>query len=205
MPASLADALLPPTGETGVGSWQYPDMAHVLSGRAETPTQSRILTYVRDEGPLSRMDLASRLNVSRTTVAAEVGRLVELGLAEDGGPAASRGGRRSTLVEPAAGLRVGGIELGATSMRVAMTDGRLGVLARAAAPEADIRRGPESVLGEAIALVRKLLADHGVERPAGIGIGVPGPVDFQSGVPVSPPIMPGWDGYPVRDALSREF
>ncbi len=180
-------------------------MAHVLSGRAETPTQSRILTYVRDEGPLSRMDLASRLNVSRTTVAAEVGRLVELGLAEDGGPAASRGGRRSTLVDLDAGLRFVGIELGATSMRIAMTDGRLGVIARESAPKADIRRGPEAVLGEAIELVRKLLADHGVERPAGIGIGVPGPVDFQSGVPVSPPIMPGWDGYPVRDALSREF
>ncbi len=179
-------------------------MAHVLSGRAETPTQSRILTYVRDEGPLSRMDLASRLNVSRTTVAAEVGRLVELGLAEDGGPAASRGGRRSTLVDLDAGLRFVGIELGATSMRIAMTDGRLSVIAREASA-ADIRRGPESVLGEAIGVVRKLLADHGVERPAGIGIGVPGPVDFQSGVPVSPPIMPGWDGYPVRDALSREF
>ncbi|MET0840379.1 MAG: ROK family transcriptional regulator, partial [Marmoricola sp.] len=179
-------------------------MAHVLSGRAETPTQSRILTYVRDEGPLSRMDLASRLNVSRTTVAAEVGRLVDLGLAEDGGPAASRGGRRSTLVDLDAGLRFVGIELGATSMRIAMTDGRLSVIAREASP-ADIRRGPESVLGEAIGMVRKLLADHGVERPAGIGIGVPGPVDFQSGVPVSPPIMPGWDGYPVRDALSREF
>ena len=74
-------------------------MAHVLSGRAETPTQSRILTQVRDEGPLSRIDLAARLGVSRTTVAAEVGRLVELGLAEDAGPAASRGGRRSTLVD----------------------------------------------------------------------------------------------------------
>jgi glucokinase-like ROK family protein len=180
-------------------------MAHVLSGRAETPTQSRILTYVRDEGPLSRIDLATRLNVSRTTVAAEVARLVELGLAEDGGPAASRGGRRSTLVDLDAGLRFVGIELGATSMRVAMTDGRLSVIAREAPPHADIRRGPEAVLGEAIAMVRKLLADHGVERPAGIGIGVPGPVDFQAGVPVSPPIMPGWDGYPVRDALSREF
>src|SRR3954468_798113 len=122
-------------------------MAHVLSGRAETPQQSRILTYVRDAGPLSRMDLASRLNVSRTTVAAEVGRLVELGLAEDGGPAASRGGGRSTLVELDAGVRLVGIELGATSMRVAMTDGRLGVIARASAPKADIRRGPESVLG----------------------------------------------------------
>jgi len=178
-------------------------MAHALSGRAETPTQSRILTYVRDDGPLSRMDLAARLQVSRTTVAAEVGRLVELGLAEDGGPAASRGGRRSSLVDLDAGLRFVGIELGATSMRVAVTDGRLGVLARAAAPRADIRRGPEPVLGEAIETTRKLLAEQGVERPAGVGIGVPGPVDFQAGVPVSPPIMPGWDGYPVRDALSR--
>jgi glucokinase-like ROK family protein len=49
------------------------------------------------------------------------------------------------------------------------------------------------------------LAEQGVQRPAGVGIGVPGPVDFHAGVPVSPPIMPGWDGYPVRDALSREL
>ncbi len=179
-------------------------MAHALSGRAETPTQSRILSYVRDEGPLSRMDLATRLNVSRTTVAAEVGRLVELGLAEDGGPAASRGGRRSTLVDLDAGLRFVGIELGATSVTVAVTDGRLGVLARASSPS-DIRRGPEPVLAQAIEITRKLLAEQGVERPAGLGIGVPGPVDFQVGVPVSPPIMPGWDRYPVRDALSREL
>jgi predicted NBD/HSP70 family sugar kinase len=30
-------------------------------------------------------------------------------------------------------------------------------------------------------------------------------VDFHRGVSVSPPIMPGWDGYPVRDAVSREL
>ena len=180
-------------------------MAHVLSGRAETPTQSKILTYVRDEGPLSRMDLAARLGVSRTTVAAEVARLVELGLAEDGGPAASRGGRRSTLVDLDAGLRFVGLALGATSLRVAVTDGRLAVLAHAEASDADIRRGPETVLASAIELTRKLLAEQGIDRPAGVGIGVPGPVDFHAGVPVSPPIMPGWDGYPVRDALAREF
>ena len=180
-------------------------MAHVLSGRAESPTQSKILRIVRDEGPLSRVELAGRLDVSRTTVAAEVGRLVELGLAEDGGPAASRGGRRSTLVDLDSGLRFVGIALGATSLRVAVTDGRLGVLARGSAPSSDIRRGPETVLAEAIDLTRKLLAEQGIDRPAGVGIGVPGPVDFHAGVPVSPPIMPGWDGYPVRDALSREL
>jgi glucokinase-like ROK family protein len=184
--------------------WEHAAMAHFLSGRAETPTQSKILTYVRDEGPLSRIDLAGRLGVSRTTVAAEAGRLVELGLAVDGGPAASRGGRRSTLVDLDPGLRFVGIELGATSMRVAVTDGRLQVLARDSSP-IEIRRGPEAVLADALDTTRKLLAAEGVEKPAGVGIGVPGPVDFQGGVPVSPPIMPGWDGYPVRDALSREL
>ncbi len=187
-----------------VPAWEHARMAHFLSGRAETPTQSRILTYVRDEGPLSRIDLAGRLGVSRTTVAAESARLVELGLAVDGGPAASRGGRRSTLVDLDPGLRFVGIELGATSMRVAVTDGRLQVLARDS-QSLEIRRGPEAVLAHALETTRKLLATEGVERPAGVGIGVPGPVDFQGGVPVSPPIMPGWDGYPVRDALSREL
>jgi len=33
---------------------------------------------------------------------------------------------------------------------------------------------------------------------------VPGPVSFRDGVPVSPPIMPGWDRYPVREVLTRE-
>ncbi len=179
-------------------------MVHILSGRAETPTQSKILTYVRDEGPLSRIDLASRLGVSRTTVAAETGRLVELGLAVDGGPAESRGGRRSQLVDLDPRLRFVGIELGATSMRVAVTDGRLQVLARDNTP-LDIRRGPEAVLADALDTTRKLMATEGIERLTGLGIGVPGPVDFQKGVPVSPPIMPGWDGYPVRDALSREL
>jgi glucokinase-like ROK family protein len=179
-------------------------VAHTLAGRAETPTQSKILRLVRDEGPLSRVDLATRLAVSRTTVAAEVGRLVELGLATDAGPAASRGGRRSTMVDLDGGLRFVGIDVGATGMRVAVTDGRLGVLARTD-QQSDIRRGPEEVLADALALTRKLLADQGVDRPAGLGIGVPGPVDFHAGVPVSPPIMPGWDGYPVRDALSREL
>lgn len=179
-------------------------MVHTLARRAETPTQSKILRLVRDEGPLSRVDLADRLGVSRTTIAAEVGRLVELGLAADAGPAASRGGRRSSLVDLDGKVRFVGVDVGATHIRVAVTDGRLAVLAAAAEP-ADVRQGPEAVLARALELTRSLLREQGVDRPAGLGIGVPGPVDFQSGVPVSPPIMPGWDGYPVRDALSREL
>lgn len=166
--------------------------------------QARVLAQLRDEGPLSRVQLADRLDVSRTTIAAEVARLTELGLAQEAGPAASRGGRRSVLVDLAPGITFVGISIGATSLSVGVTDGRLTVL-RTRQRECDIRQGPDAVLAIALEETRAALADAGVTRPFGAGIGVPGPVDFDRGVPVSPPIMPGWDGFPVRDVISREL
>ncbi len=179
-------------------------MLHSLAGRAENAMQARILARLRDEGPLSRVQLADRLSVSRTTIAAEVSRLSELGLAQEVGQAASRGGRRSTLVDLAADIRFVGISIGATGLSVAVTDGRVGVLARRSR-DCDITQGPEPVLATALTEARALLEELGVERPMGAGIAVPGPVDYHRGVPVSPPIMPGWDGYPVRDAVAREL
>ena len=163
-----------------------------------------MLARLRDEGPLSKAQLADLLKVSRTTIAAEAGRLAELGLAQEVGPAASRGGRRSTLIDLAPAIRFVGIAIGATGISVGVTDGRLAVLAMNTRP-CDIRQGPEVVLAAALDLVHKVLDEAGVEQPMGAGVGVPGPVDFNRGVSVSPPIMPGWDGYPVRDALSLEL
>lgn len=166
--------------------------------------QARLLAQLRDNGPLSRVQLADHLGVSRTTIAAEVSRLSELGLVAEVGPAASRGGRRSTLVDLADDVRFVGVAIGATGMSVGVTNGRLDVLGvrhRAC----DIRIGPEKVLATAFAEVHGLLNDLGVGPPLGAGVGVPGPVNFARGVSVSPPIMPGWDGYPVRDAFAREL
>ncbi|GAB3214184.1 ROK family protein [Marinactinospora thermotolerans] len=192
-------------GVAEVAVWQDAHVAAALASRVETRTQARILRLLRDEGPLSRAELADRLRVSRTTVAAEVGRLVELELTEDAGPATSRGGRRSTILDFRTDLRFAGVDIGATSLDVAITDGRLRVLAKAA-EEIDVRDGPETVLPAVLRLLRDLLeAQPGPWRLAGAGIGVPGPVDFNRGVPVSPPIMPGWDGYPVRDTMAREL
>lgn len=179
-------------------------MLHSLSGRAESVIQAKLLALLRDEGPLSKPQVADALGVSRTTVAAEAGRLVDLGLAQEAGPAKSRGGRRSTLLDLADDIRFVGIDIGATWLGVGVTDGRLEVLALRRV-EIDVRKGPEPVLATALDLARELLAEVGVDRPTGVGIGVPGPVDFDRGTPVAPPLMPGWDGYPVRDAVAREL
>src|SRR5690606_1731717 len=34
---------------------------------------------------------------------------------------------------------------------------------------------------------------------------VPGPVDFESGRPVAPPIMPGWNGFDVRRQFEHRY
>ncbi|MEO9324763.1 ROK family transcriptional regulator [Nocardioides sp. C4-1] len=179
-------------------------MLHSLSGRAETLMQARLLAELRDHGPLSRTELGERLDVSRTTIGAEVGRLTEIGLAQETGPAASRGGRRSTMVDLADDIRFVGIAIGASRLEVGVTDGRLAVLATEQVV-CDIRQGPDVVLGTAMAAARRLLDDADVAQPMGVGVGVPGPVDFSRGAPVAPPLMPGWDGYPVRDTVGREL
>jgi glucokinase-like ROK family protein len=208
---AAAEPGAPPAGHPVASSptppespWQDRSVAHTLAGRSESFTQARVLKLLRDEGPLSRVQLADRLGVSRTTMVGEITRLTELELAAEVGPAASRGGRRSSMVDLSPAVRFVGLAIGATSLSVAVTDGRLGVLGQRTQP-IDVRLGPEDILAMALELTRNVLTEAGIQRPAGVGVGVPGPVDYHGGVPVSPPIMPGWDGYPVRDALSREL
>ena len=158
----------------------------------------------RDDGPRSRAELGDAVELSRSRLAVELDRLVELGLVETAGLAASRGGRRSSIVRIARNTRFLGIDIGATSIDVAVTDGELRVLSHEAEP-VDVRRGPEVVIGRALEMVGKLRAADTAGAVAGAGAGVPGPVSFAQGVPVSPPIMPGWNHFPVRDAFASEL
>ena len=163
----------------------------------------RVLRLLRDEGPVSRAELGDRLELTRPRLLAEVERLVAAGLIAEAGMAASRGGRRSTLVELHPRLRFAAVDLGASSIDIEVTNGRLEPVA-AYRESADIRSGPKAILHRVNELLAKARTDGAFEKLDAVGIGVPGPVSFRDGVPVSPPIMPGWDRYPVRELLARE-
>ncbi|RKN11949.1 ROK family transcriptional regulator [Streptomyces radicis] len=74
-----------------------------------------------------------------------------------------------------------------------------------------INQGPDEVLGRLAHWFALLLdkADVRVDAVCGIGLSVPGPVHPVSGEVVQPPMMPGWDRYPVarrlRAALAAEL
>ncbi len=172
--------------------------------RPDNVRQARILRLLRDDGPRSRAELGDAVELSRSRLAVELERLDRLGLVETAGLAASRGGRRSSIVRIARQTRFLGIDLGATSIDIAVTDGQLRVLSHVAEP-LDTRQGPEVVIGIALQLVGKLRADDISPGFVGAAAGVPGPVRFRDGVPVSPPLMPGWNHFPVRETFAAEL
>ncbi|NLU72887.1 ROK family transcriptional regulator [Streptomyces sp. HNM0575] len=176
-----------------------------MTARPANAHQARLLRLLRDGGPNSRAELGDHVDLSRSKLAVEIDRLLETGLVVADGLAASRGGRRSHNVRLTPELRFLGVDIGATSVDVAVTNPELEILGHLNQPM-DVREGPVAVFDQVLAMVGKL-RDSGVAAEGfdGAGIGVPGPVRFPEGVPVAPPIMPGWDGFPVREALGQEL
>ncbi|MFG3296630.1 ROK family protein [Streptomyces sp. NPDC048179] len=175
-----------------------------MTARPENTHQARLLRLLRDGGSNSRAQLGDLVDLSRSKLAVEVDRLLETGLVVADGFAPSRGGRRSHNIRLAPTLRFLGVDIGATSIDVAVTNAELEVLGHLNHPM-DVREGPVAVFEQVLSMAAKLKASGVVEGFDGAGIGVPGPVRFPEGVPVAPPIMPGWDGFPVREALSQEL
>ncbi len=166
-----------------------------------------VLDEVRLGRSTARADLVARTGLGRAIVSQRIGELIERGLVAEGDVGPSTGGRppRRLAFRGDAG-HVLVADLGATSIDVALTtlDGRiLGHRDEAVRVEA----GPEACLDRVDALFGQLVeaTDDLPGRLWGIGIGVPGPVEFRSGRPISPPIMPGWDGYPIRERFTRRY
>lgn len=77
------------------------------------------------------------------------------------------------------------------------------IFPRPRATSLDVAAGPLVILAKVERQLHRLTEALGPTGPPwGIGIGLPGPVEFGSGDPVSPPIMPGWDRYPVRERFT---
>lgn len=95
-----------------------------------------------------------------------------------------------------------GVDIGGTQTRVALVDAAGAILRRAAAPT-DARGGPQA----AVAAVRRLADEIGLEgaRAAvrAAGACAPGPLDSDAGRIVDIPTLPGWTGFPLKQALAE--
>ena len=156
-------------------------------------------------GGISRIELSRQMNLTRAAITTIVADLQSEGLVREV-ESHYPSGRRPIVLEinPERGYVVG-IDMGATHVTILLTDYSARVV-RELDESLDINAGPAVCLPRVEELVHRILAEAGltIKDVTAIGAGVPGPV--VAGVGVSgPPIMPGWDGYPIRDDLAKRF
>ena len=166
-----------------------------------------LLQLLRDGVPRTKAEIVELTGLSRSTVSSRVESLVAMGLVGPAGEAASSGGRPPARIAFLPSSRVVlAIDLGATHGTVAITD-LAGTLLDHRTAGLDIADGPEPVLDWATSTGLELLAASG--RPhsdlIGVGVGVPGPVEHETGRPINPPIMPGWDRFDIPARLRAAF
>lgn len=167
----------------------------------------QMLRLIRDGEAVTRADLARYTGLARSTVAQRVDALLAQRLVYEAGGSESTGGRPPTVLafNHGAGV-VAAADLGATHSRVAISDLGGEPLAELS-EDLDIGLGPEEVLGRVHERLLELLREAGRDAAdvRGIGLGVPGPVAFHLGQAVSPPIMPGWDGFSIPGWFADRF
>ena len=176
-------------------------------GLADGVSPGALVERIRRQPGTTRADIVRATGVARSTVSQRVDELLASGLVEEGDEAPSTGGRRAVTLRlrAEAGL-VLAADIGVTHCRAVVADLN-GAVLHESRRDITIADGPERVLGRLLADFEAGIAE--VDRPGsrvwGVGIGVPGPVEFSTGRPVSPPIMPGWNEVSIPDLVRRHL
>ncbi|MEU0850277.1 ROK family transcriptional regulator [Streptomyces flaveolus] len=175
-----------------------------------------VLDLLRTAGSegISRLELAERTGLTPQAVSKITARLRAEGLAAEAGRRASTGGKPRTVLRlvPEAGHAVG-VHLDRDELRAVLVDLTGTVVGERRSP-LDLGAGAPTVLegvaraaGELVADVLGVPGGRLADAPTllGLGVALPGPLDHVRGVLHRVTGFPEWDGFPLRDALTRHL
>ncbi|HSL31402.1 MAG TPA: ROK family transcriptional regulator [Anaerolineales bacterium] len=159
------------------------------------------------ERGISRADLADRMGLTRAAVTVIINDLISNGIILNTESRSTAAGRPPVVLEinPEQGV-VAAVDMGAMHLSVALGDFSARILEETEVPFY-VDKGPEHCLEQADQVLRELLHRRGLRTTdlAAIGVGVPGPVIAEKGMVMAPPIMPGWDRFPIRSTLEQKW
>lgn len=175
-----------------------------------SPGPGEVLALFRDNPPLTRADVMRITGLSRSTVNQRIDLLLEAGLLAEREPDVVPGrgrGRPAGSFAPDVDRGVLLVcDIGATAMRAALCDLSGRILADRGTRSA-VTDGPRLVLPRVDELFTSLLAEAGrtLDEVHGLALSVPGPVDHELAMVISPPIMSGWDQFDVRGWFASTY
>ncbi len=157
-------------------------------------------------GGISRIELSRQIGLTRAALTAIVNDLIQAGLVRES-DGKHTGGRIPINLEinPEVG-RVLGIDIGSTHVTIVLANYLAQVLDETNAPM-DVTLGPDFCLNRLMTIIQTWLpgTNTSLDQITAAAVGVPGPVVSDTGVVGAPPIMPGWDKFPIRDWLEERL
>ena len=99
-----------------------------------------------------------------------------------------------------------GIDIGGTKLATVVAD-RTGTILKKIRKPTSAERGPHHAVESLLEMVGETirLAELKRENISGIGVSCGGPLDTKTGVVYSPPNLPGWDAFPLKESIEAEF
>ncbi len=168
-----------------------------------------VLRFIKDNGPVSRAQISKKYKISKAAVSDIIARLINKGyVAEIGvGNSTSRGGRKPVMLQfnQKAGYVIG-IELKRNYARIALGDMDAN-LHKFETVEFEEKTPLPDVLRYIFPVVHGFLDLEWVRKskPIGIGIGLPGLIDYEAGCIKVSDTLKIWENVPVRDMVEKEF
>lgn len=165
-----------------------------------------VLNRIRFHSPISRTQISSDTGLNKATVSAIIDELIDEGLVLEVGQGQSRVGRRPIML--LFNAKVGtvlGVELGVEYVRIVATDlaAQTQMTYSRGLPK---RLGPTEVIDTLMESIHHVISEIPQSRygVVGIGVGVPGLVDFRRGIVLRAPHL-NWENVPLRSMLESRL
>jgi predicted NBD/HSP70 family sugar kinase len=185
----------------------HPDRTRVRSGtnleRAHLLNQRVVLETVRLNEPVSRIEIARLTGLTNQTVFNIVEDLQQIGLIQNFGRKTAERGQPAKLFEINADAAFSiGLHMERDHIAAVLVDFK-GVI-RSRTYRGRYLSTPDEALKQVYSSIGELRRTNKRRRIWGLGIALPGPIDFRHGKVVFSPNFPGWEQVNVQDYFRKK-
>ncbi len=168
-----------------------------------------ILRFIKNEGPISRAQLAKKYKISKAAVSEIINDLLQQGYIREMGVGNSTalGGRRPIMIEfnPKSGYAIG-IEIKRDHAIIALGDLNANIHQ---SEQIEFSQGSplQNVLEKIFLIIDSYQAVRWVKqaKPVGIGVAIPGLINYRTGVIQESDTLKEWQNFPLRDVLENRY
>ncbi len=162
---------------------------------------------LKDDG-ISRVELSRITGLTKTTISAVIKKLKDSGIVEESNQISTGNIGKSPipLHIRADAVYTIGVHLSRQRVEALLMDARMNIITSNTG-EDYTRFGPEGIIDSLFININKIM-EYAKKKEidlGAIGIGVPGPLDAQTGVVKQPPKLKGWEDVPLGSIVQKEY